>query len=182
METRTWAFFYYGHEPGRREIEEDKIIEELADIFEVLRATGKVFGLSMNELEIIANKKTEKKGGFEAGVLLVDTTEASLINIIDSSGEPLLINNISTEKSNTYQRIRKSKPQQILFGVDNSITLPYILGMGKSKSEEVNAPVNLYEIEGIKIAYNNKGIKIKFIKKREIKKDDKQLDLFGNTI
>lgn len=163
------------------ESEEDKIIEELADIFEVLRATCKVFGIRIEELEKIADKKTEKKGGFEAGMLLVDTTESSLIDIIDNRGDSLLIMKDDTDKSAPAQRIRKPKPQKISFGTDNSITLPYIFGMGKLKDKELNAPVNLEETQSIQISYNKGGIKIKFIKKREEEDKSSQLYLFGNT-
>lgn len=164
------------------EVEEDKIIEELADIFEVIRATCKVFGIPIEELEKIADKKTEKKGGFEAGMLLVDTTESSLIDVIDNRGESLLINKDSVETSTAAQRIRKPKPQKIAFGIDNSITLPYILNAGKLSNDELDAPVSLENIQGIKISYNSKGIKIKFAKRQEEETKSSQLDLFGNSI
>lgn len=164
------------------EKEEDKIIEELADIYEVIRAACKVFGITMVELEKIADKKIEKKGGFETGILLVDTTESSLIDVIDGRGESLLIENNTHEKSRVLQRIRKSKAQKILFGVDNSITLPYIMAVGKDSNEDLEAPVSLENLQGIKISYNSKGIKIKFVKQKENQVNDRQLDLFGNNI
>jgi predicted house-cleaning noncanonical NTP pyrophosphatase (MazG superfamily) len=47
--------------------------EELADLFEVVRALAKANGFEMAEIEAAANGKREKVGGFEHGLVLLQT-------------------------------------------------------------------------------------------------------------
>jgi predicted house-cleaning noncanonical NTP pyrophosphatase (MazG superfamily) len=159
------------------ENEHDQIIEELADLYEVIRASCKIFGVPIKELEKIADKKSEKKGGFEAGLVLLDTTESSLIDVVDSSGQSLLIND-SQESGTIIKRRNKLKVEKITFGTDNSIILPYINGNDNSDNKELSAPVSLEEVESIKIEYTPRGIKIKFIKRKDNPDTRRQLSLF----
>lgn len=57
----------------RAAISEAEKLEELADVFEVLRALAKIDGISLQELEIAADEKVEKAGGFEQGLVLLET-------------------------------------------------------------------------------------------------------------
>jgi len=158
------------------EAEPDKIIEELADLYEVIRASCKIFDLPIADLEKIANKKSEKKGSFESGIVLLDTTESSLIDVVDSSGQSLLIEDSQFEQS-SGKISDKPKNKKISFGVDNSITLPYIIGNDKPDIE-LSAPVSLDDIASIKIEYTSRGIKIKFVRKRDDTDTKSQLTLF----
>ncbi|MBE5817859.1 MAG: phosphoribosyl-ATP pyrophosphohydrolase [Clostridiales bacterium] len=56
-----------------KEYHEDKNIEELADILEVLYAVAKARGYSKEALEETRLKKREKRGGFEKKILLIET-------------------------------------------------------------------------------------------------------------
>lgn len=47
------------------EYHEDKNIEELADLLEVIRAATIARGYTLEELEAVRAKKAEKRGGFE---------------------------------------------------------------------------------------------------------------------
>jgi predicted house-cleaning noncanonical NTP pyrophosphatase (MazG superfamily) len=51
----------------------EKKREELADLFEVFRAMAKVEGLALNDIEAEADRKREKAGGFEQGLILLQT-------------------------------------------------------------------------------------------------------------
>jgi predicted house-cleaning noncanonical NTP pyrophosphatase (MazG superfamily) len=159
------------------EAEHDKVIEELADLFEVVRAACKIFGIPITELEHIANKKSEKKGSFESGVVLLDTTESSLIDVVDNTDRSLLIEDSHTDIGFVKNR-GKAKIEKIAIGVDKSLTLPFILGNDKSEGTEINALVTLEGIESIKIEYTARGIKIKFIQKKETAEPKSQLSLF----
>jgi predicted house-cleaning noncanonical NTP pyrophosphatase (MazG superfamily) len=161
--------FYY-------EENKDKIIEELADIYEVIRAACTIFNTSVDEVVKIANSKSEKKGGFEKGVVLLDTEESSLIDIIDPSGNTLLINE-NGKKS--FKRLKRKK--KISFGSDNSIILPYVLDVDKNNQKDLIARVNLQEIQTIKLSYGPKGIKISFIQKEEKNDSNNQLTLFDKN-
>lgn len=52
------------------EYHQDKSVEELADIVEVIYAIAKSRGLSVEEFEKIRNKKADERGGFDKKILL----------------------------------------------------------------------------------------------------------------
>ncbi len=47
-------------------------VEELVDVYEVLRALAKCFGLSIDRLETLADAKRFLRGGFEYGYVALD--------------------------------------------------------------------------------------------------------------
>lgn len=57
------------------EYHQDKNIEELADLLEVIRACAVARGYSVEELENVRQKKAEKRGGFELKILLKEVTD-----------------------------------------------------------------------------------------------------------
>ncbi len=52
------------------EYQEDKSMEELADLLEVMRAVALAHGSTLEEVEEIRKRKAEKRGGFEKKILL----------------------------------------------------------------------------------------------------------------
>ena len=54
-----------------REYQEDKSLEELADVFEVMLAICKARGYSEQELRDVNEKKHAKRGGFEDRIYLI---------------------------------------------------------------------------------------------------------------
>ena len=54
-----------------REYQEDKSLEELADVFEVMLAICKAGGYSEQELRDVYEKKHAKRGGFEERIYLI---------------------------------------------------------------------------------------------------------------
>lgn len=56
---------------------EDKNIEELADVMEVLFALADSLGYSEEELIDVRNKKKEQRGGFYKGIILKSVTKKS---------------------------------------------------------------------------------------------------------
>ena len=57
------------------EYQEDKSMEELADLLEVVRAVARARGSSIEEVEEIRRRKAEKRGGFEKKILLEEVIE-----------------------------------------------------------------------------------------------------------
>ena len=57
------------------EYQEDKSMEELADLLEVMRAVALARGSSIGEVEEIRRRKAEKRGGFEKKILLEEVVE-----------------------------------------------------------------------------------------------------------
>jgi len=150
---------------------DDAVIEELADLFEIIRSSSKVLGSNIIEIEDIANKKAESKGAFESGILLLDTTEYSLINTIERVDNTLFNNepingNLPTE----YKRSIK-KSQRI--SIDNSVlNIPYIC----SNPQSIRLPLSLSEHRIIEVTYNAKNISIKFLRDKR-KEDPDQLTI-----
>ncbi len=52
------------------EYQEDKSMEELADLLEVMMAVAKARGSSIEKIERIRQQKADKRGGFEKKILL----------------------------------------------------------------------------------------------------------------
>lgn len=61
------------------ESEPSKLIEELADILEVVSTSAKLCGKSLEDIVECARKKHEERGGFEEGIVLLETRAVPLI-------------------------------------------------------------------------------------------------------
>ena len=57
------------------EYQNDKNVEELADILEVIYRISELKGISKDELEEIRNKKVSERGAFAKNLFLIDTKE-----------------------------------------------------------------------------------------------------------
>ncbi len=57
------------------EYQQDKSMEELADLLEVIRAVITARGSTYEEVEVIRQAKAEKRGGFEKRIWLAETSE-----------------------------------------------------------------------------------------------------------
>ena len=57
------------------EYQQDKSMEELADLLEVMMAVAKARGYAWEAVEIIRRAKQEKRGGFEKRIFLKTVTE-----------------------------------------------------------------------------------------------------------
>ena len=58
-----------------REYHEDESIEELADIYELIRAAAIARGYTLEELEAVRVAKAEKRGGFDKRIFLIDVSD-----------------------------------------------------------------------------------------------------------
>lgn len=58
------------------EYQQDKSMEELADLLEVIRAVITARGSTWDKVEAIRKAKAEKHGGFEQKIWLVETTDS----------------------------------------------------------------------------------------------------------
>ena len=57
------------------ELKSSRTIEELADVQEVINAIAKELNISLEELEKVRKQKALERGGFEKGIVLIETTE-----------------------------------------------------------------------------------------------------------
>ena len=65
----------------------DEEIEELADLFEIIRSYTEVKGTSMNDIKRVADEKRSEKGGFTEGIVLVSTLDERLSQNADDIDE-----------------------------------------------------------------------------------------------
>ena len=57
------------------EYKENRSVEELIDIVEVIRRISELRGTSLENFEKIRNEKAKERGAFEKNLFLIDTTE-----------------------------------------------------------------------------------------------------------
>ena len=58
-----------------QEYHEDGSIEELADLYELIRTIAVARGYSIGELEVVRKAKAEKRGGFDKRIFLIDVSD-----------------------------------------------------------------------------------------------------------
>jgi predicted house-cleaning noncanonical NTP pyrophosphatase (MazG superfamily) len=114
------------------EEESDNLMEELADLYELLRGAAKIFSADIDEIKSIADKKKEKKGGFETGTFLVETQEKALIEIIDGVQNSKLEIEEDNTKSDVPTQIPRHKGSS--FSID-TINISYIPALFDSKTK-----------------------------------------------
>jgi len=57
---------------------EDETVEELADVLEVVYSLAKTKNINKDDLEKIRKEKSEKRGGFDEKIILVEATRVEL--------------------------------------------------------------------------------------------------------
>ncbi|MCX6155941.1 MAG: nucleoside triphosphate pyrophosphohydrolase [Candidatus Kapabacteria bacterium] len=155
------------------EEDEDKTIEELADIYEVIRGTCKIFGINIEELIAIADKKLEKKGGFEKGIFLLETSEEALIKVISHDEQQTL--NLSFDENPILANKPYKLPQNLnlIQSSENYLELPYIAPSTEKRIvQEIKIGNQVLIIE-----YKTRFISIK-LKDEKPSEDIKQPSLF----
>jgi predicted house-cleaning noncanonical NTP pyrophosphatase (MazG superfamily) len=50
----------------------EDVVEELADVLEVVRSLSAVLGIAWSDVLATAKRKAEERGGFDRGLMLVD--------------------------------------------------------------------------------------------------------------
>ena len=144
------------------ESEEDKIIEELADIYELLRGASNAFGIDMSEIVKIADNKKEKSGGFDNSVFLIETKETSLIPVSEGGKREMEMSvgiGESSEKETLvpyHQKCHYSKVKKVL-------TVPYIPSFVNTKTNKRSELINIDSDKDYLITYDTKDITIEIV-------------------
>lgn len=151
------------------EEDHNSIIEEIADVYEVIKSISKLLNVSMEDIHNEAEKKSQHKGSFNDGVVLVKTKEAPLIDVINVntqnlfSEEKIQINNRVTTKHYNNPKVHIN---------ENTLHIPYI----QAKNKVLNIPFFRTHYDCIEVSYKRKEIEVRFIKKRK-EEDFNQLKL-----
>ena len=147
---------------------------------EVLHGVCKLYDLSLDDLEQIADEKQEKRGGFEEGMVLVATQEQSAIKLRAEQTElfELVDGALDVKRKPTLQMFSKGAIDNFksLTEIDH-IILPYVNNLAVLKDSFryllKNEPFNAVEIE-----YHQGGINLKFEVLEQIAEDPLQLSLY----
>ena len=158
-------------------------IEEMCDVMEVLRGACKLYGLTLGELEDIADEKREKRGGFEEGIVLVATQEQSAIKLTPEQTELFAQeeNTLDVKKEQTVQMFKKGDIDNFKTLTEvNRIVLPYVNNLAPI-SDNFRYMLKDERYNSVTIEYSPKGITISFKVLIEDPKNPKQLHLFPDA-
>lgn len=97
-----------------------KSIEELADLYEVIRSATKELGIDLAKLNEIADKKSLLKGGFEKGLLLRQTENLSLFGIRKKDESS------SQDPQSTFFDTDSETPNSVIEHIPDGYRIPYI--------------------------------------------------------
>jgi len=157
------------------EPENDKALEELADLLEVIQAACKLQGKTMEDLHSIMDKKRYERGGFESGVVLLKTKTLPLIQ------KDIVGSNMFSEETEIVQNRRHLTPAEMKeliykppYVVDDKIVIPLIPPDRDSKCMTLN-------IEGKEaiLQYDASSVTISFSKLNDKEKANfNQMSLF----
>ncbi len=158
----------------------DNLIEEAADVLEVLRGTCKAYGIEFSEIEKIANIKREKRGGFDEGVVLIASKENSLFqlagkskNLFDSPDE----HEINVKLKPIIKFFRKGDVDNFKSLTEISeLRIPYINNYS-SISNNFRYLLKDEIYNAIRIEYSEKEIIIKLENLENIEIDPEQLKI-----
>lgn len=163
------------------ESKSDNIIEELADIYELLRGASKIFEIDIDEIEKIADIKREKRGGFDESIFLIETKEKSLIEVkkIKTNEKEIFEKNnnkLSSDKESLIPIYQKSTY------IKDTLSVPYIPSIINSTSKIREEFVTIDSNSQFLVSFDKMNINIRVINKQK-DKDKNQLSIdFGDHI
>ncbi len=141
----------------------DAVVEEMADLLEVIMGACKAYGLEFEDIKTIARKKREKRGGFENGVILVATKENSLFQLVNKKtrlfSEKEEIDDVKLRPTIKFFQKGDVKDFKSLTEV-NEIRLTYINNYA-SKGNRFKYLLKTGEYNTISVEYREKDIIIK---------------------
>lgn len=158
----------------------DNTIEELSDLFEVILGVCKAFGIQLKEIEKIAERKRQKRGGFDEGVYLIATKENSLFQLTKPE-QKLFPDNKAQEIKVPIKPIvrffQKGKIRNFKsLSKVNKFELSYINNYN-SLSNQFRYLLKPDNYNSIRIEYKGKCIKIT-LEKLDSDSEKEQMDLF----
>lgn len=141
-------------------------VEELADIVEIIRAVATTIGSSFEDVESMASRKRDERGGFDDGVVLEETHDAPLVPREES------------ESSASRRRTRLSSRRPTLRG--DVILIPLV---PPARSDvAVHTRVSLPNVGvDVTIDYEEKDIRVEVRRHglKTVEADSDQLSLFA---
>jgi predicted house-cleaning noncanonical NTP pyrophosphatase (MazG superfamily) len=151
------------------------VTEELADLLEVMRSLSDSLGLSFDELARVAAAKKEERGGFDRGIVLLETSDVPLLRRRQSTlFEP---NDIGTKLIETDGTSRLAKARRPREAGENAVIVPLVPPQdGTERSDEMVVPLRggLYEAV---ILYEGKQVLVEVRQRTSLASDPAQYQL-----
>lgn len=163
------------------EIDHDRMVDELADMLEVIRGACKAFDIGFEELKEIADNKKKSKGGFEEGIFLQETIRSSLLKITKKYSQGVLFPfeemDITKDRIRDLQDAFSSSIFKKGLIKNNEIIIPLSLNALLNTSG-MKIPFHQENIQSIEIEYSDGSLILKF--NAEISEiDPSQLKIFN---
>nr|WP_321357810.1 nucleoside triphosphate pyrophosphohydrolase [uncultured Draconibacterium sp.] len=154
----------------------DHIIEELADIYELLRGAANIFDITIDEISRIADKKKEKRGGFDESVFLIETKEESLIEVKnqDMKDNVIALENVSNEEDK--ESFIPSHKESSFSSKDSTLSVPYVPALIDSSTKKRIERISINSKEEYKITFKTRNIEIQKVNRKN-EEDENQLKL-----
>jgi predicted house-cleaning noncanonical NTP pyrophosphatase (MazG superfamily) len=80
----------------------DETVEELADLLEVIDALSTHIGVKRQEIDVVQSEKKKLRGGFEKGIVLVETVKAPLIQVTNKKVVPRIKSQSITKEKESH--------------------------------------------------------------------------------
>lgn len=149
----------------------DNIIEELADVYELLRGASNIFGIDIKEIKKIADKKKEKRGGFDESVFLLETKEESLIQVKKMKKSNGISFDLEDATNNNKESIIPIHKKSIYSKERHTLSIPYVPTLINLKSNKREEYVSIDSKTKYLISFDKKHINVQILNKGD-KKDD----------
>jgi predicted house-cleaning noncanonical NTP pyrophosphatase (MazG superfamily) len=154
------------------ESDNSKSFEEMADVMEVILSACKAYGRDFKDLVSLAEKKRKERGGFEKGVVLIETSNVPLIGTEDTE-TPLFAENTLAGASNKTSIGYPPSRRPRLRGRDLAIPLIPPVAEDWGKHYIISVPDEEYEFV---LRYTTKEI-VATIRKKSTAPPANQLEL-----
>ncbi|BBI30798.1 nucleoside triphosphate pyrophosphohydrolase [Cohnella abietis] len=157
------------------ETDPTKAFEELADLYEVMKALLQIYKRSFKELEEEAAQKRSIRGGFEQGIVLLETSNLPLLDV-QAHGlfEVEKTSVLRMNYTDHEQELRLSLQPQLK---DGCLTIPLV----PSPIEKPNTSTTIHRLNGgyeVAVKYQGKSVEVSIQEAGNGDIDPNQLTLF----
>ena len=138
------------------ETDPSRILEELADLLEVVRSTCAVLGRKPEELEELAALKRKERGGFEKGLMLIETEEVPLMN---THSEISLFSGSESQTNQARMLPRNVRPPAAVHVRKDALHVSLVPPLPSGGVIHAKFSVGELEFEAL-VSYRNKEIQV----------------------
>jgi len=167
------------------ENDEDRLIGEVADVLEVLKAVAKSYGVSLKEADAIANRKEQSRGGFLEGVVLGETKQQSLIDAEVKTSERTGVFDLDIDSSAGRAPLHRIVSITHRDHDRFALRIPYAPALFIGSRSQIRREEHEVNLRGhrmvVVVMYEPSGITVRVQPHRKDARGGGQIDLFENS-